>query len=94
MSPYGTPYSCKHSRGRGEAEVYLKLHRGSQNNAYISMQYPSLELLAQAESRRQEELMRSLDPLVKVCSPVCVRSVAPPCSCKIVPDTTERGILA
>eukprot|EP00752_Nemacystus_decipiens_P009048 g8079.t1 len=52
-------------RGRGEAEVYLKLHRGDQNNNYISMQSPCLELLAQAESRRREELMRSLEPLVK-----------------------------
>lgn len=63
------------TRGRGEAEVYLKLQRESQNNAYVSTQSPILELLAQAESRRREELMRSLDPLVKVGSP---------CSCGVI----------
>lgn len=51
---------------RGEAEVFLKLHRGGQRNASLSMQSPRLELLAQAESHRPEELMRGLEGLVKV----------------------------
>lgn len=46
--------------------MFLKLHRGGQHNASLSMQSPRLELLAQAESRRREELMRGLEGLVKV----------------------------
>ncbi|CAN0375014.1 unnamed protein product, partial [Ectocarpus sp. 8 AP-2014] len=53
------------TRRRGEAEVFLKLHRGGQHNASLSMQSPRLELLAQAESHRREELMRGLEGLVK-----------------------------
>ncbi|CAM9481887.1 unnamed protein product [Ectocarpus sp. 4 AP-2014] len=53
------------TRRRGEAEVFLKLHRGGQHNASLSMQSPRLELLAQAESHRREELMRRLEGLVK-----------------------------
>ncbi|CAB1096057.1 unnamed protein product [Ectocarpus sp. CCAP 1310/34] len=53
------------TRRRGEAEVFLKLHRGGQHNALLSMQSPRLELLAQAESHRREGLMRGLEGLVK-----------------------------
>lgn len=89
--------SLAYIRGRGEAEVYLKLHRGSQNNAYISMQSPSLELLVQAESRRREELMRSLEPLVKVRrAKFCVRPTKGPkgrlhTEGKVKPDYRTRA---
>ncbi|CAM9396487.1 unnamed protein product [Scytosiphon promiscuus] len=52
-------------RRRGEAEVFLKLHRGNQRNASRPTQHPRLELLAQAETHRREDLMRGLEPLIK-----------------------------
>lgn len=49
--------------------MFLKLHRGSQQKGSRPTQHPRLELLAQAETRRREDLMRGLEPLVKVSLP-------------------------